>query len=36
MVRKGGSVDPIGAYRKFEVRKNLIKNRGAGSVATGL
>lgn len=36
MIRKGGSVDPIGTYRQLEVRKNLIASRGEGSVATGL
>jgi L-rhamnose isomerase/sugar isomerase len=36
MIRKGGSVDPIAAYRNLEARKKLIRSRGEGSVATGL
>jgi hypothetical protein len=36
MIRKGGSVDPIAAYRNLEARKKLIGSRGEGSVATGL
>jgi L-rhamnose isomerase/sugar isomerase len=36
MIRKGGSVDPIAAYRNLEIRKKLISSRGEGSVATGL
>ncbi|QHS57516.1 sugar isomerase [Mucilaginibacter sp. 14171R-50] len=32
----GGSLDPIGAYRKLEVRNKLIKERGLKTVATGL
>jgi L-rhamnose isomerase / sugar isomerase len=36
MIRKGGSVDPISAYRNLEVRKHLIGSRGEGSLATGL
>ena len=32
----GGVIDPIGAYRSMEVRKHLIKERGANSVASGL
>jgi L-rhamnose isomerase/sugar isomerase len=36
MIRKGGSLDPIGVYRQLGVRKSLIASRGEGSVATGL
>jgi L-rhamnose isomerase / sugar isomerase len=36
MIRKGGSLDPIGAYRQLGVRKRLIASRGEGSVASGL
>jgi L-rhamnose isomerase/sugar isomerase len=32
----GGALDPIGAYRKLDVRNNLIKERGLKTVATGL
>lgn len=32
----GGAIDPIGVYRKIEVRKKLIDKRGSGSRATGL
>ncbi|MBL4677137.1 MAG: sugar isomerase [Mucilaginibacter sp.] len=35
-LREGGSIDPIGAYRKLDVRNNLIKERGLKTVATGL
>ncbi|EHQ24242.1 TIM barrel protein [Mucilaginibacter paludis] len=35
-LRAGGAIDPIGAYRKLQVRENLIKERGAKTVATGL
>ncbi|HEY0244837.1 MAG TPA: sugar isomerase [Mucilaginibacter sp.] len=35
-LRAGGALDPIGAYRKCKVRDNLIKERGAKTVATGL
>lgn len=31
-----GAIDPIGVYRKYEVRKGLIKERGSNTVATGL
>src|SRR6201995_3261923 len=34
--RSGGALDPIAAYRKLNVRDNLIKERGLESVATGL
>lgn len=32
----GGALHPIKSYRDMEVRKNLIKERGATAVATGL
>jgi L-rhamnose isomerase/sugar isomerase len=32
----GGALDPINAYRKLNVRNNLIKERGLNTVATGL
>ncbi len=35
-LRAGGAIDPIGAYRELKVRENLIKERGAKTVATGL
>ena len=35
-LQAGGSIDPIGAYRKLDVRNNLIKERGLKTVATGL
>ena len=31
-----GAIDPIGAYRKYDVRKGLIKERGSKTIATGL
>jgi L-rhamnose isomerase/sugar isomerase len=34
--RNGGALDPINAYRKLNVRENLIKERGLKTVATGL
>lgn len=34
--RSGGALDPIAAYRKLNVRENLIKERGLKTVATGL
>jgi len=34
--RLGGAIDPIAAYRKLDVRGNLIKERGLKTVATGL
>src|SRR6201996_528789 len=34
--RSGGALDPIAAYRKLNVRDNLIKERGLKTVATGL
>jgi len=35
-LRNGGALDPIGAYRKLQIRENLIKERGLKTVATGL
>jgi len=34
--RVGGALDPVNAYRKLNVRDNLIKERGLKTVATGL
>ncbi|MFY0606511.1 MAG: sugar isomerase [Cyclobacteriaceae bacterium] len=34
--KSGGAIDPIGLYRKLQVRENLIKQRGKTAVATGL
>ncbi|MCC4211530.1 sugar isomerase [Leeuwenhoekiella parthenopeia] len=35
-LRHGGALHPIDAYRALDVRKNLIKERGNKTVATGL
>lgn len=35
-LQEGGALDPIKAYRHFEVRKELIRQRGENTVATGL
>jgi len=35
-LRTGGAIDPIGTYRKLQVRQELIKERGEKTVATGL
>ncbi|XMO85791.1 TIM barrel protein [Algibacter sp. AS12] len=35
-LRNGGAIDPIFAYRKLEVRNELIKERGIKSTASGL
>jgi len=35
-LRSGGALDPINAFRKLNVRKNLVKERGTKTVATGL
>ncbi len=35
-LQTGGVIDPITAYRQFEIRKILIKERGLHNVATGL
>jgi L-rhamnose isomerase / sugar isomerase len=34
--REGGALNPLAVYRSLEVRANLIKERGAKTVATGL
>ena len=34
--KSGGAIDPLGAFRNFEVRKSLIKKRGTKTIATGL
>lgn len=36
MLRAGGVLDPIGAFREFKVRQRLIEARGMSSQATGL
>ncbi len=35
-LRRNGALDPLAAYRELEVRKQLVKERGAHSKATGL
>ncbi|MFN7119892.1 MAG: sugar isomerase [Saprospiraceae bacterium] len=35
-LRSGAALDPIGLFRKLEIRKNLIQERGLKTVATGL
>jgi L-rhamnose isomerase/sugar isomerase len=35
-LRAGGALDPIGLFRKLQVRQELIKERGFKTVATGL
>lgn len=35
-LRAGGALDPLGLYRGEQIRKRLIKERGAGGIATGL
>ncbi|WP_395807922.1 TIM barrel protein [Daejeonella sp.] len=35
-LRAGGALDPIGLFRKLQVRQELIKERGFETVATGL
>ncbi|MFD0796532.1 sugar isomerase [Maribacter chungangensis] len=32
----GGAINPVAAYRELEIRKKLIQERGANSIATGL
>jgi L-rhamnose isomerase/sugar isomerase len=34
--RAGGALQPLQAYRNLKVRENLVKERGAETVATGL
>jgi L-rhamnose isomerase/sugar isomerase len=35
-INSGGTKNPLQAYRKFEIRKTLIKERGIHTLATGL
>ena len=35
-LRSGGVLNPIAAYRAFQIRKQLISERGKTTVATGL
>jgi len=35
-LRAGGALDPIGLFRKLKIREELIKERGIGTIATGL
>ncbi|HAL82372.1 MAG TPA: sugar isomerase [Mucilaginibacter sp.] len=35
-LRAGGALDPIGVFRKLNVREQLVKERGSKTVATGL
>jgi L-rhamnose isomerase/sugar isomerase len=35
-LNRGGAISPINAYRSLKIRENLIKERGADSVASGL
>lgn len=35
-LRSGGALDPIGLFRQLKIREELIKERGFGTVATGL
>jgi L-rhamnose isomerase/sugar isomerase len=35
-LRAGAALDPLGLYRGEKIREHLIKERGAGTVATGL
>jgi len=35
-INSGGTKNPLQAYRKFEIRKTLIKERGTHTLATGL
>ena len=35
-LQAGGAIDPVGLYRSLDVRANLIKERGAKTIATGL
>ncbi len=35
-LRAGAALDPLGLFRKFDVRKKLIQERGAKTIATGL
>jgi L-rhamnose isomerase/sugar isomerase len=35
-LQEGAALDPIGCYRELQVRKELIRQRGENTVATGL
>lgn len=35
-LNRGGVIDPINAYRSLNIRKSLVKERGANTVASGL
>ncbi len=35
-LRSGAAIDPLGMFRELKVRETLIKERGRGTVATGL
>jgi L-rhamnose isomerase/sugar isomerase len=35
-LRAGGAIDPVGVFRKLNVRSQLVKERGLKTVATGL
>ncbi|MEM6522618.1 MAG: sugar isomerase [Bacteroidota bacterium] len=35
-LKNEGALDPIGAYRQFQIRESLIKQRGSQTIATGL
>ena len=35
-INSGGALNPLQVYRKFEIRKNLIKERGTHTLASGL
>lgn len=35
-LRSGGALEPIGLFRQLKIREELIKERGFGTVATGL
>ena len=35
-LRAGGALQPLQVFRKFKIRENLVKQRGAKTVATGL
>jgi len=35
-IQNGAAIDPVGLFRELEVRKTLIEERGAESIATGL
>ncbi|MEJ0083232.1 MAG: hypothetical protein WDM78_20295 [Puia sp.] len=35
-IRSGGAIQPLSVYRDLQIRKNLIKERGLTTVATGL